>query len=437
MRRNICAILLVFILLLSGCATTMVGVFVISYPEGRKLEPVSEPEDQPEPAPVPEPEPPAPPEPTVATLAVCGDAMSHMPLTNDAWNGEKNAYDYVRIMSAVQPIVSGADYAVVNLETTLAGGPPYSGYPCFNSPDDLAYGLKEIGFDLCLTANNHSLDKGFSGLSRTLDVLDEVGLAHVGTSRTQEEYDYNIALADVGGISVAFLGYTYGTNGIPVHKDHPYSINLFNTDYLTNLSALDTEKLSADLAAAEALNPDLIAVMIHWGVEYKTTENSYQDKIADFLFEHGADIVLGGHSHVLQPMGLRTISDGDGESHQGFVCYSLGNFISSQNYELTDTTVALELELTRNNETGKTEVTGYSYSPMFMLDREEGASPRFELVDAHAALEAGTAGEGLQKQLTKAIENCHAILGAEYDSKAFGDYLAQMPELSKAGTETQ
>ena len=74
---------------------------------------------------------------------------------------------------------------------------------------------------------------------------------------------------------------------------------------------------------------------------------------------------------------------------------------------------------------------------MFMLDREEGASPRFELVDAHAALEAGTAGEGLQKQLTKAIENCHAILGAEYDSKAFGDYLAQMPELSKAGTETQ
>ena len=115
-------------------------------------------------------------------------------------------------------------------------------------------------------------------------------------------------------------------------------------------------------------------------------------------------------------MGLRTISDGDGESHQGFVCYSLGNFISSQNYELTDTTVALELELTRNNETGKTEVTGYSYSPMFMLDREEGASPRFELVDAHAALEAGTAGEGLQKQLTKAIENCHAILGAEHDS---------------------
>ena len=420
MHRKICALLLAIMLLLSGCAgaaATHTAVVRATKYDNPALKPVSEPEDcvQPEAAePEPEPEPPAPPEPTVATLAVCGDAMSHMPLTNDAWNGEK--YDFVRIMSAVQPIVSAADYAVVNLETTLAGGPPYSGYPNFNSPDDMAYGLKETGFDLCLTANNHSLDKGFSGLSRTLDVLDQVGLAHVGTSRTQEEHDYNIVLADVGGISVAFLGYTYGTNGIPVHKDHPYSINLFNTDYLTSLSTLNTDKLSADLAAAEAMNPDLIAVMIHWGVEYKTTENSYQDEIADFLFEHGADIVLGGHSHVLQPMGMRTISDQDGGSHQGFVCYSLGNFISSQNYELTDTTVALELELTRDNVTGKTEVTGYSYSPMFMLDREEGASPRFELVDAHAALDAGTAGESLQKQLAKAVENCHAILGPDHDS---------------------
>lgn len=420
--RRICAILLGIIFLFSGCtgaAVTHTAVVRAAYDNSGGLKTVSEPEDraQPEAAePEPEPEPPAPPEPTVATLAVCGDAMSHMPLTNDAWSEEKGAYDYVRIMSAVQPIVSGADYAVVNLETTLAGGPPYSGYPNFNSPDDMAYGLRETGFDLCLTANNHSLDKGFSGLSRTLDVLDQVGLAHVGTSRTQEEHDYNIVLADVGGISVAFLGYTYGTNGIPVHKDHPYSINLFNTDYLTTLSTLDTDKLSTDLAAAEAMNPDLIAVMIHWGVEYKTTENSYQDQIADFLFDHGADIVLGGHSHVLQPMGTRTIPDSDGGSHQGFVCYSLGNFISSQNYDLTDTTVALELELTRDNVTGKTEVTGYSYTPMFMLDREAGASPRFELVDAHAALNAGTAGEDLQKQLAKAVENCHTILGPDHDS---------------------
>jgi len=343
--------------------------------------------------------------------------MSHMPLTNDAWDAEKGVYDYVRIMRAAAPIVSAADYAVVNLETTLAGGPPYSGYPCFNSPDALAYGLKELGFDLCLTANNHSLDTGFAGLSRTLDVLDEAGLAHVGTSRTQEESDNNLVLADVGGISLAFLGFTYGTNGIPVPEKHPYAIQLFNTDYLTGLSELDTDRLAAGLEAAESLNPDLIAVMIHWGVEYETEENAYQDQIADFLLGHGADIVLGGHPHVLQPMGLRTVADEAGGTHQGFVCYSLGNFISSQNAALTDTTVALTLELTRDNVTGKTEVTDYAYTPMFMLDREAGASPRFELLDAHAALEADGTDPALREKLSKAIEDCHTILGAAYDAK--------------------
>ncbi len=376
----------------------------------------AEPEEQTEPEEEPElPPEPEPPSPTVATLAVCGDAMSHMPLTEDAWDGEK--YDYMRIMSAAEPLVSAADYAVVNLETTLAGGPPYSGYPCFNSPDDMARALKELGFDLCMTSNNHSLDKGYTGLSRTLDVLDETGLAHVGTSRTQEEADNNIVLADVGGISVAFLGYTYGTNGIPVNKKHPYSINLFNTDYLTTLSTLDKERISASLEAAKAMEPDLIAVMIHWGVEYQTAQNSYQEQIANFLFDHGADIILGGHSHVLQPMEMRTLEREGGESRQGFVCFSLGNFISSQNYDLTDTTAVLTLELTRDNETGVTEVTDFSYAPMFMLDREEGASPRFQLLDAYDALSNGVENPTptLNEQLQNAIDVCHDILGPEHD----------------------
>lgn len=353
------------------------------------------------------PEEPPPPEPTVATLAVCGDAMSHMPVTNDAWNGER--YDYARIMAAAKPYVETADYAVVNLETTLSGGPPYSGYPAFNSPDDLAYDLKALGFDLCLTANNHSLDRGFSGLSRTLDVLDQAGLAHVGASRTQEEQEHGIAVADVGGISVAFLGYTYGTNGIPIPKKHPYAINVFNTDYLTSLSKPDWNRLAADLEAARAMGTDLIAVMIHWGLEYKLTQNQYQEELADFLFENGADIILGGHSHVPQPMELHALPDG----RQGFVCYSLGNFISSQTKPNTDTTAVLTLTLTRDNETGETQVTDYAYAPMYMLHRAEGTSPRFELVDIHAALDSGETGETLRQKLNHALETCHSVFGEE------------------------
>ena len=404
--------LLLGLALLAGCGRELPASGGVQDPPAAAPEEVlAEPEETPVEVPE-EPSEPEPPAPTTATLAVCGDAMSHMPVTNDAWDGEK--YDYVRVMSGAKSRVEAADYAVVNLETTFAGGPKYSGYPAFNSPDGMAQGLKDLGFDLCLTANNHSLDKGWSGLSRTLDVLDETGLAHVGTSRSQEERAANLVVADVGGISVAFLGYTYGTNGIPVPKDHPYCINVFNTDYLSGLRELDRDRLAADLEQAKAADADLIAVMIHWGVEYQTKQNAYQEEVADFLFANGADIILGGHSHVPQPMELRTLEDG----RQGFVCYSLGNFISSQNDEYTDTTAVLTLELTRDNETGEAQVTGYSYAPMYMLDREAGAKPRFQLLDIYEALASGEAGESLTRRLEKAVADCHKIFGAAGDPEA-------------------
>lgn len=399
-NKNFIWIVLLLLLTLAGCAASADEV-PVSEDTGTEMA---------------EPEEPAPPEPTVATLAVCGDVMSHMPVTNDAWDAERNLYDYTPIMAAAGPMVSAADYAVANLETTLSGGPNYSGFPAFNSPDALAYDLKELGFDLLLTANNHCMDRGFSGLCRTLDVLDEVGLAHVGTSRTAEEFENNCVLADVGGISVAFLGYTYGTNGIPLPEDATYAVNLFNKDYLTSLSQPDEESLLAALDTAKSLEPDLIAVMIHWGVEYQTVPNAYQEKMADFLLANGADLILGGHSHVPQPMEMRTVTGADGQPHTGFVCYSLGNFISSQNDPLTDTTAVLTLELTRDNVTGICTVTDHTYAPMLMLDREAGADPRFELLDVGAVLADGTWDDGITEKAQQAAVDCSAIFTAEEPS---------------------
>ncbi len=146
-------------------------------------------------------------EPITATLAVCGDIMSHSPQTNDAYDAATDTYSYLPCFQSVSSWIEAADYAVANFETTL-NGPPYSGYPQFCAPDALAYDLKTIGFDLVTTANNHSMDKGFQGLARTLDVLDQAGLQHVGTYRTQEAFTQNngVIVADVGGISVAFSG---------------------------------------------------------------------------------------------------------------------------------------------------------------------------------------------------------------------------------------
>lgn len=367
------------------------------------------------------------PAPVTATLAVCGDTMSHTPQTNDAYDSATDTYSYLHCFQFVRSWIEGADFAVANLETTL-NGPPYSGYPQFCAPDALAHNLKEVGFDLVTTANNHSMDKGFAGVCRTLDVLDEAGLSHVGSFRSQEEFDANkgVVMADVGGISVAFLGYTYGTNGIPISGENDFCLNRFNSDYTTDCATLDESKLFQELNYAKSLNPDLIAVMVHWGIEYQTTQNAYQDKVADFLIENGADLVLGSHSHVPQPMMTRTVTLADGSTRSGFVCYSLGNFLSNQspatvNVNYTDTTAILNLELTKDFATGKTTVSQVSYVPLLVLNRGAGAAEQYAILDVHGGMEAHDSGDTsvvtdqVYQTLQYALTGCHNILGEAFD----------------------
>lgn len=367
------------------------------------------------------------PAPITATLAVCGDVMSHSPQTNDAYDAATDTYSYLPCFQYVQPWIEGADFAVANFETTL-NGPPYSGYPQFCAPDALAYNMKDIGFDLVTTANNHSMDKGFHGVVRTLDTLDAAGLQHMGTYRTQAELDENqgVVVADVNGIRVAFLGYSYGTNGIPVSAENDFCINRFNTDYMAACATLDEAKLTRELSYAESLGVDLIAVMIHWGIEYQTTENAYQDQVADFLLQNGADLILGSHSHVPQPMMERTVTLADGSQKTGFVCYSLGNFVSNQspatvNVNYTDTTAVLNLELTKDFATGETTVTNASYVPLLVLNRGAGAADRYIILDVHKGMSDYESGDtsvisaSVYEKLKYALEGCHSILGTEYD----------------------
>lgn len=363
-----------------------------------------------------------PPEPLEATLLVCGDAMAHSPQLRDAKNTD-GTYDFNYVFESVAPVISQADYAVVNLETTLAG-PEYSGYPTFSSPDAFAEALKNAGFDLFLTANNHCYDRRFAGLSRTLDVLDGMGIAHVGTYRTAGERALNngVHVADIGGIEVAFVGYTYGTNGLAIESGKEFSVSLFNTDYLTSLATPDTAQIEADLAAARALDPDLVCVLIHWGVEYQTTQNAYQEQIADLLIENGADIILGGHPHVPQPMEWRTVTCEDGAERTAFVLYSLGNFISNQNDRYTDTTAAVQLTLSQDPATGETTVTDVAYQPMYRLRRDKNADEVYALLDAHRELAAYEAGDGTITQPTaealyRCIDDCRAILGEDWNNR--------------------
>lgn len=377
-----------------------------------------------------EPAPPPEPEPIVSHLMVAGDIMSHTPLTRDAYVKQTDSYDYSHVLRQAANQLALADYAVANLETTLAGGPEYSGYPRFNSPDELACNIKDAGFDLVSTVNNHTRDKGMAGLFRTLDVLDEAGLAHVGTYRSQEERDTGsgILVADAGGISIAFLAYTYGLNGFQLDSDMMYAANLFNLDYTTSLRTPNYELLEADMSAARALDTDLIAVIMHWGGEYRTAQNSYQEELAQFLVGRGADLVLGGHPHVLQPYDTVTAETPDGRERQGFVIYSLGNFISNQYFEdnhardlATKTTVILDLELTKDP-SGSISLTDVRYTPYYMLHRnQQPVGQRRHLVDIHRSMAEYEAGgsELIDAQsyaaLQEALELCHQVLGAEGD----------------------
>ena len=422
MKKKLTILLLALALLLSGCAPAQPaesGGGASSQPPAASQSPDQSRPEESEPA----------PEPTVSHLMVAGDVMSHMPITNDAYVEADGTYDYSHMLQFAARQLEQADYAVANLETVLAGGPDYSGFPAFNSPDELAYDVKEAGFDLLSTANNHTRDRGMDGIYRTLDVLDQAGLAHVGTYRSQEERDEHsgIYVADVGGISVAFLSYTYGLNGFRLDSDKMYAVNLFNLDYYTTLANPDYELLQSDLEAARALDTDLIAVMIHWGVEYQNAPNGHQTNLAQFLVEQGADLVLGGHPHVLQPYETISVTGWDGQEREGFVCYSLGNFISNQYdpFPAVQTTAVLDLELTKDPESGETAVTGVSYEPYFMLHRDGApVGEKRYLLNIHDAMEEYEAGESTlvdksaYQQLQKALDHCHEILGVEGDLRA-------------------
>ena len=421
--RKLTAVFLI-LLLLAGC--TSAGP-VNSGPASPPVSPDGTSTPAPTPPPTPEPTPTPPPEPITATLTIAGDAMCHAPYNH--YNEATGEYDFTPVFRYAKPWVEAADLAVVNLETTLSGpgsdpaNPDYTGYPMFNTPDTFAYALKDAGFDLFSTTNNHSLDRYFRGLCRTLDVLDEAGIPHVGTYRTQEERDRNngIVVMDCGGISIAFLAYTYGTNGIPVPDDSPWAVNIFNIDYLTYLSEFDTELVAADMAAARALGCDLIAVIMHWGNEYHLEQNAYQERHARTLIDLGADLVLGGHPHVLEPYEFVTTEAGN----TGFVCYSLGNFVSGQVYEYTDTTVLLNLELKKDLVTGETTVEGVSYVPFLMLYNKyhEGG---IVLLDVYSAMAEYESGENdlitgdVYARLVKALSDCHMVLGEEGDIQAPG-----------------
>lgn len=338
-------------------------------------------------------------------LTAIGDAMCHSQNFKDAYQASTKSYDFSHVFTNIRQKVESADIAIGNLETTFAGAEKgYSGFPTFNTPDALGYALKDMGVDVLSTANNHSLDKGYSGIVRTLDVLDEAGISHMGTYRSLEEQN-KILIKDVNGIKFAFLSFTYGTNGIPVPKGKEYCINL-----------IDETLMKRQIDQAKEEQVDVICVSMHWGDEYKIKQNKTQENLADFLFENGVDIILGSHPHVLEPMEKRTITLADGTTKDGFVIYSLGNFISAQKQENTRNTIILDLQITKKPE-GKISIDKVEYTPLYVYDKGAGKPQRYKILDIRKTIanyENGTdtsIGATTYKTLKAELAKIESIMG--------------------------
>lgn len=286
------------------------------------------------------------------SLLFAGDIMGHMPQIQSAAVGG-GKYDYTPCFRYIKPLIEQSDLAIANLELTLPGKPPYSGYPMFRSPDALAHALKEAGFDILVTANNHSNDARGPGVKRTLETVRELGFQQTGTFKDARDRSQTYPLMVYkNGFKLALLNYTYDTNGIP-------------TEAPTVVNRIDTALMAADLAEARARKPHYIIAVMHWGVEYQLKENAEQQRLARFLIRNGADMVIGAHPHVVQPIKKERVKMPDGSHKEALVVYSMGNFISNQKQPNTDGGIVFRVDLLKTKGSPEVRIGRSGYLPVW------------------------------------------------------------------------
>ena len=263
-----------------------------------------------------------------------------------------------------------------NLETVTAGKERgYTGYPLFNTPDEYIEALKYSGFDLLVTANNHSLDKGKKGLLRTIKKIEEQGLVNTGTYRSEEERD-SIAIFSVDSIKFTVLAYSYSTNGIPVPKGEDFLVNL-----------IDTTLIRGDIERAKQEDLDLIIIFYHFGNEYKTSPSAYQEEVVNKTIKYGADIIIGSHPHVVQP--VRFFKTNNGNLDTGFVAYSLGNFVSNQRWRYSDGGPILNLSITKDFEKDSVFISNVKIVPTWVFKGKTERGNEYIILPSDSILAKG------------------------------------------------
>lgn len=303
------------------------------------------------------------------TISVVGDLMCHSPQFEFA-KVSADSFDFNPVYRNVKKYLESSDFTFGNLETVTAGreNGGYSGYPFFNTPSSYISALKNIGFDLLVTANNHSLDRSEKGIRQTINEIIKRNINFTSTFTSQMDRD-SIRIFDIKGVKFAVLAYSYGTNGNPIPKGKSYLINL-----------IDFDLIEKDIQNARNLGAELVLVNYHFGEEYKREPVQFQKEVVNKTIELGADIIIGGHPHVLQPVNFYKTNNKYLDS--GFVAYSMGNFFSNQRKRYTDTGMILTIQIKKDFLNNKFEIEKVNYLPTWVFKGNTKNGNEFVLLPA-------------------------------------------------------
>lgn len=338
------------------------------------------------------------------TITICavGDIMMHSPQFKAALQSD-GSYDFNDTFEAIMPYISSADIAFGNLETTInTKEKGYYGYPRFRSPQEIVLALKNTGFDVLTTANNHSLDNYIFGIDNTNKTLDQYNIQHTGSYGSPKERE-QLLMVEKEGVKIAVLAYTYGTNGME---------GAFTSDELEYVVTYTHEwdEIQQDINKAKQADADIIIACVHWGNEYQRQPSSQQKAFADQLLHEGVDVIFGSHPHVLQP--TQKIESADGMSDQ-FVIYSMGNFVSNQRDRYKDSGIIVNLDIIKDYDNNAVYVGEVSFVPTWVNKYYEHGELTYKILPVSEYVTDAPLNE-FQRKLNQVWNDTTSLIGENH-----------------------
>lgn len=281
------------------------------------------------------------------------------------WSGQiSGEYDYTNAFMDVAPIFSEADLAMLNFEGNVCGTP--YGTSSQSAPIEMIQALKNAGIDVVQMANSCTISNGLIGLQSTLANIRAAGIEPIGAFSTEEEFSRSngYTICEVNGIKIALVAFTKGLGGKGLPAGSEHCVNLLYEDYYTTYQTIDTAGIKSILRSVQSEDPDLTIALLHWGSEYNDTISDSQETIASLMLKNGVDAIIGTHSHMVHQI--------DYDATNGtLVAYSLGDFFGDAKQGGTSYSIILDLEITKDYDTGETKITDYSYTPIYTLSESE------------------------------------------------------------------